>query len=100
MAVGSSNILGISTPMNFNKPFLSVDIKDFWNRWHISLSTWLRDFVFSRIFMEATKKKGLKKINNRDVCLYDKYVAYGILAWINDKLYNIWILSWCINGRI
>ena len=61
MAVGSSNILGISTPMNFNKPFLSVDIKDFWNRWHISLSTWLRDFVFSRIFMEATKKKRFKK---------------------------------------
>ena len=61
MAVGSSNILGIKTPMNFNKPFLSIDIKDFWNRWHISLSTWLRDFVFSRIFMEATKKKRFKK---------------------------------------
>ncbi len=57
MAVGSSNILGIRTPMNFNKPFLSIDIKDFWNRWHITLSTWLRDFVFSRVFMEATKKK-------------------------------------------
>ena len=61
MAVGSSNILGISTPMNFNKPFLSIDIKDFWNRWHISLSTWLRDFVFSRVFMEATKKKRFNK---------------------------------------
>ena len=61
MAVGSSNILGIRTPMNFNKPFLSIDIKDFWNRWHISLSTWLRDFVFSRVFMEATKKKRFKK---------------------------------------
>ena len=47
--------------MNFNKPFLSIDIKDFWNRWHISLSTWLRDFVFSRIFMEAIKKKRFKK---------------------------------------
>ena len=46
MAVGSSNILGIQTPMNFNKPFLSIDIKDFWTRWHITLSTWLRDFVF------------------------------------------------------
>ena len=32
MAVGSSNILGIQTPMNFNKPFLSVDIKDFWDQ--------------------------------------------------------------------
>ncbi|ORO92690.1 D-alanyl-lipoteichoic acid biosynthesis protein DltB [Streptococcus mitis] len=60
MAVGSSNILGIQTPMNFNKPFLSVDIKDFWTRWHITLSTWLRDFVFSRVLMQAIRKKWFK----------------------------------------
>ena len=60
MAVGSSNILGIQTPMNFNKPFLSVDIKDFWTRWHITLSTWLRDFVFSRVLMKVIRKKWFK----------------------------------------
>ena len=60
MAVGSSNILGIRTPMNFNKPFLSVDIKDFWTRWHITLSTWLRDFVFSRVLMQVIRKKWFK----------------------------------------
>ena len=60
MAVGSSNILGIQTPMNFNKPFLSVDIKDFWTRWHITLSTWLRDFVFSRVLMQIIRKKWFK----------------------------------------
>lgn len=61
MAVGASNILGIETPMNFNVPFISVDIKDFWNRWHITLSTWLRDFVFSRIVMRFMRKKIFKK---------------------------------------
>ena len=61
MAVGASNILGIETPMNFNIPFISVDIKDFWNRWHIPLSTWLRDFVFSRIVMRFMRKKIFKK---------------------------------------
>ena len=60
MAVGSSNILGIQTPMNFNKPFLSVDIKDFWTRWHITLSTWLRDFVFSRVLMQVIRKQWFK----------------------------------------
>ena len=70
MAIGSSNILGIKTPMNFNKPFLSIDIKDFWNRWHITLSTWLRDFVFSRVFMEATKKKRFKKRLNTAMYAY------------------------------
>ena len=61
MAVGASNVLGIETPMNFNVPFISVDIKDFWNRWHITLSTWLRDFVFSRIVMRFMRKKIFKK---------------------------------------
>ena len=60
MAVGVSNIMGIQTPMNFNKPFLSIDIKDFWNRWHITLSTWLRDFIFSRIVMKSMRHKWFK----------------------------------------
>lgn len=60
MAVGSSNVLGIQTAMNFNKPFLSIDIKDFWTRWHITLSTWLRDFVFSRVLMQVIRKKWFK----------------------------------------
>ena len=61
MAVGASNILGVETPMNFNFPFISIDIKDFWNRWHITLSTWLRDFVFSRVVMRFMRKKVFKK---------------------------------------
>jgi membrane protein involved in D-alanine export len=57
MAVGASYIFGIKTPDNFNKPFLSVDVRDFWNRWHITLSHWLRDFVFSRFIMNCMRKK-------------------------------------------
>lgn len=47
MAMGASYCFGIRCPRNFRAPFAAVDIKDFWNRWHITLSTWLRDFVFS-----------------------------------------------------
>ena len=82
MAVGSSNILGIQTPMNFNKPFLSIDIKDFWTRWHITLSTWLRDFVFSRVLMQVIRKKWFKnRLHNAAYAYMVKYVGYGILAW-------------------
>ena len=70
MAVGVSNILGIQTPMNFNRPFLSVDIKDFWNRWHITLSTWLRDFVFTRVVMLFMKKKWVKTRLNTAMIAY------------------------------
>lgn len=92
MAVGTSNILGVQTPMNFNKPFLSIDIKDFWTRWHITLSTWLRDFVFSRVLMNAMKKKLFKsRLQNAsfaymvNMCVMGfwhglsiSYVVYGV----------------------
>ena len=54
-AVGVSYLLGIHTPENFNRPFLAGNIKDFWNRWHISLSTWFRDHVYMRFVLAATK---------------------------------------------
>lgn len=57
MAIGASYILGIKVPENFNKPFISIDMKDFWNRWHMSLSFWFRDFIFSRFMMLAIRGK-------------------------------------------
>lgn len=60
MAVGVSYILGIRTPDNFNKPFWSKDIKEFWNRWHMSLSFWFRDYIYTRFVMAQIKKKRFK----------------------------------------
>ena len=57
MAIGAGYILGIKVPENFNKPFISLDMKDFWNRWHMTLSFWFRDFIFSRFMMLAIKGK-------------------------------------------
>ncbi len=59
-AVGVSYIMGIKSPENFNKPFISKNIKDFWNRWHMSLSFWFRDYVFMRFVFWMTKKSGSK----------------------------------------
>lgn len=46
VAIGAAAILGFNLPMNFNRPFLAVSFRDFWRRWHISLSTWLRDYLY------------------------------------------------------
>ncbi|HEY9787383.1 MAG TPA: MBOAT family O-acyltransferase [Candidatus Obscuribacterales bacterium] len=46
MGRGSALMLGISLPDNFNFPYLAMSISDFWRRWHISLSTWLRDYLY------------------------------------------------------
>lgn len=49
MAVGFAHLLGYRLARNFNMPFLATNIADFWRRWHISLSTWLRDYVFNSL---------------------------------------------------
>ncbi|MDO4796849.1 MAG: D-alanyl-lipoteichoic acid biosynthesis protein DltB [Coriobacteriales bacterium] len=57
MAMGLGLMLGVEVPRNFRAPFLAKDIKEFWDRWHISLSTWLRDFVFMRFSQFAISRK-------------------------------------------
>ena len=66
--------------MNFNKPFLAKDMKDFWNRWHISLSHWFRDFIFSRLVFAMFKRKTFKS------SLTTAMVAYVI----NMSVMGIW----------
>jgi alginate O-acetyltransferase complex protein AlgI len=46
LAIGFSRMLGITVPENFSYPYLAVNIREFWNRWHITLSHWVRDYVF------------------------------------------------------
>jgi alginate O-acetyltransferase complex protein AlgI len=46
IAIGSALLLGLKLPINFNRPYAAVNIADFWRRWHISLSNWLRDYLF------------------------------------------------------
>jgi len=46
IAIGAALILGFKLPINFNKPYFAISPSDFWRRWHISLSSWLRDYLY------------------------------------------------------
>ena len=46
MAIGVAKVLGFDLINNFNRPYFATSITDFWHRWHISLSIWLRDYVY------------------------------------------------------
>jgi alginate O-acetyltransferase complex protein AlgI len=46
IAIGSAEVMGIRLMRNFNQPYLATSIREFWNRWHISLSTWFRDYLY------------------------------------------------------
>lgn len=64
MAIGIALLLGFRFPLNFDAPFQSGSIAEFWRRWHISLSTWLRDYLY--IFALGGNRKGKVRtyINN------------------------------------
>ena len=46
IAIGSAMVLGFTLPENFRTPYRSANLQEFWRRWHISLSTWLRDYLY------------------------------------------------------
>ena len=104
-ALAISNLMGIRSPINFNKPFLSRDLKEFWNRWHMSLSFWFRDFVFMRMVMVLTRKKVFKNRNVTSSVAYVVnmlimgfwhgvtwyYIAYGLFHGLGLVINDAWI---------
>ncbi len=56
VAVASAQLLGQKLPENFNYPFLARNVIDFWNRWHISLTHWIRDYVFMTSYKAAAER--------------------------------------------
>ena len=62
IAIGASRVMGIKLMENFKRPFFAKNLADFWTRWHISLSTWLTDYVF--FYLGAYKSTGLKVVFN------------------------------------
>ena len=58
IAIGSGKLLGFDLMENFKSPYLSSSVKEFWNRWHISLSTWFRDYIYYPL---GGSKKGTKR---------------------------------------
>ena len=66
MAVGLARLFGIRLPFNFNSPFKAINIIDFWKRWHITLSRFINDYLFTNIaiiFLRFSMKKNLTNFN-------------------------------------
>ena len=59
IAIGSALLLGLRLPANFNAPYRAANLPEFWRRWHISLSTWLRDYVFFSVVGKRARNVGL-----------------------------------------
>ncbi len=58
IAIGLGRMLGFTLPENFNRPYQSKDIAEYWRRWHMTLSAWLRDYLFFQILSRLGSKGG------------------------------------------
>lgn len=79
-AVAFSKLFGIRSPENFDQPWRARDLADFWSRWHISLSTWLRDQVYMRFLMAARMRGWFKS----------KHVASAVGLLLSFGLMGLW----------
>lgn len=61
IAIGSSRLLGFNLSLNFKRPYLATSFSDFWNRWHISLSSWFRDYVYIPLGGNRGSKNNLRR---------------------------------------
>jgi D-alanyl-lipoteichoic acid acyltransferase DltB (MBOAT superfamily) len=86
IALGSAKLFGFNLTNNFKRPYLATSIQDFWNRWHISFSTWLRDYIFLPLAYSLTNKMKKQKY------LYvsaDKWI-YLIAIMVTFAICGIW----------
>lgn len=92
MALGTGQIFGVSLPENFQRPFFSRTISEFWKRWHITLGAWFKDYIFYPLSMSKPLKrltsKMRKKLGNH----------YGPLVSGSIALFCVWLCNGLWHG--
>ncbi len=81
IAIGVGLLFGIESPENFDRPFTAPNISEFWRRWHMSLTGWLRDYVFMPVRM-LLRGWGNVRFGPK---LDDQHGTHRHLAWISDE---------------
>jgi len=91
MAIGCGKMVGIELPENFNYPFFKRNLQQFWANWHISLTSWLTDYIYWPLVKKIRHNKTLQKkpVTISNICIFLTFVICGL--WHGDGLnYLIW----------
>ena len=97
MAIGIAKIIGFDLPRNFNLPYLSHNVTEFWKRWHISLSSWLQDYLY--ISLGGNRKGQIRTYINLIVTMTIggiwhgaswTFIIWGLLHGIALAVHKVW----------
>lgn len=98
MAIGIALLLGFKLPLNFNSPYKAVSITDFWRRWHISLSAWLRDYLY--ISLGGNRKGKLHTYLNLMITMllgglwhgaHLRFILWGGIHGVALAVHKVWM---------
>ena len=98
MAIGIALLLGFHFNMNFDSPYKSASITEFWRRWHISLSSWLRDYLY--ISLGGNRKGKIRQYANLIITMFLgglwhgaswNFVLWGMLHGIALAVHKFWM---------
>ena len=98
IAIGVGLLLGFRLPLNFNSPYKAKNISDFWRRWHISLSSWLRDYLY--IPLGGNRKGAIRTNVNLMVTMLlgglwhganIRFVIWGGMHGIGLAIHKLWV---------
>ena len=92
VVIGSAEIMGISLPDNFKQPFFSKNISEFWTRWHITLGTWFKDYIFYPMSLSKPLKNLTKSARKKLGNHYGPLIA-GAIA-----LFTVWFCNGLWHG--
>lgn len=81
IALGSAKLFGIDVMQNFNIPYITKSLSEFWRKWHISLSSWLRDYLFLPVAYFTARKLSKRNFSNKNVENYS-YITGIIITML------------------
>lgn len=101
IAIGIGNLFGFDAPENFNYPYMSKSVTEYWARWHITLGTWLKNYLYTPIF-RACQDRNISKLYCDILALIGVWLFAGIwhgAGW-NYLLYGIYYCVFIILERL
>ena len=87
---GVARMLGVELPLNFDRPYFSKTVAEYWRRWHMTLGAWMKDYVFYAIMLSKPISRLSKKVKEKHGQKASKYVPSIITSFIVFLLMGIW----------
>lgn len=91
VVIGMSVLSGFQIPENFNKPYLAQDLSDFWSRWHMTLTSWLTDYVFNPLVQGLSRRAWFSFENIKVLAFFGTFLLAGLWhgSTLNFLMYGL-----------